>query len=297
MDRKRGDKMIAHEVKTVTPSMAEKWLRENNTHNRPLFEKTIENYAREMKAGAWTITNQGIGFADDGVLLDGQQRLSAIVKAGVPIKMLVVTGLPRAYKSNGNGELITQDAIDVNKPRSAADILRLSHGTENANNKMAIANMIVNAIKGVRKISPRVGFKIIDLYEDEIEFTLSNRGAWKGLSFTPAITGIILAAKVDLDKAMSFKEGYFKGENLSVGNPALTFRNYMLSRVSKTARAEGGSGGGGIRMTVLNYSLTALKHHFAGTPLKGLKATDINREYFLGKQKECVKMITEWLAI
>lgn len=287
--------MIKHEVKTVTPSMAEKWLRENNTHNRPLFEKTIENYAREMKAGAWAITNQGIGFADDGVLLDGQQRLSAIVKAGIPIKMLVVTGLPRAYKSNGDGELFTQDVIDGNKPRSTGDILHLSHGVENANQKMAIANMIVSAIKGVRKISPRIAYKIIELYSDEIEFTLSNKGTYKGLAFTPAITGIVLAGKVDLDKAMDFKEKYFKGINLSAGSPALTFREYMLSRASRSTRAEG-AGGSSIRMTVLNYSLTALKHHFAGNSLRGLKATDINREYFLGKQKSCVGMVNEWLA-
>lgn len=283
--------MITHEVKTVTPNMAEKWLKENNTHNRPLFKKTIENYTREMKAGAWAITNQGIGFADDGTLLDGQQRLSAIVKAGIPIKMLVVTGLPRAYKSNGNGELFTQDVIDGNKPRTSGDILYLSHGVDNAVVKMAIANMIVYSIKGSQKISPRIAFKIIELYSDEIEFTLSNRSQTRGLSYTPAITGIILAAKVDLDKAMDFKEKYFKGTNLNVGSPALTFREYMLSR------NKAGTQGSGVRMTVMNYSLTALKHFFDGKPLKKLTSTDANREYFLSKQKNCVGMITDWLVL
>jgi len=232
-----GGKMITHEVKTVTVSMAEKWLRENNTHNRPLYENTIENYAREMKAGAWAITNQGIGFAEDGTLLDGQQRLSAIVKAGIPIKTLIVTGLPRAYKSNGDGELFTQDVIDGNKPRTAGDILHLSHGVDNAATKMAIANMIVHAIKGTRKISPRIAYKILELYSDEIEFTLSNRSQIAGLSYTPAITGIILAAKVDIDKTMEFKEKYYKGTNLNAGNPALTFREYMLSRKNKETAA------------------------------------------------------------
>jgi len=45
-------------------------LRENkHTQFRPLYEATIEKYAREMKAGAWTVTSQGIAFADDGTLL------------------------------------------------------------------------------------------------------------------------------------------------------------------------------------------------------------------------------------
>lgn len=283
--------MIRHEVREVTPDMAGKWLRENNTHNRPLYEKTIENYAREMKAGAWAVTNQGIGFADDGTLLDGQQRLSAIVKAGIPVKILVVTGLPRAYRSNGNGELFTQDVIDGNKPRSQADILHLSHDVDNATQKAAIANMIVFAIKGARKISPRIAYKIIDLYSDEIEFTLSNRSQIKGLSYTPAITGIILAAKVDLDKAMEFKEKYFRGTNLNIGSPALTFRDFMLNRGNK------GTSASGMRLTVLNYSLTAMKHYFDGKPLRKLASTDANREYFLSKQKTCVRMVTEWLAV
>lgn len=283
--------MIKHEVKEVTPIMAEKWLRERNTHNRPLYERTIENYAREMKAGAWAVTNQGIGFADDGTLLDGQQRLSAIVKAGIPVKILVVTGLPRAYQLNGNGELFTQDVIDGNKPRSQADILHLSHDVDNASLKAAIANMIVTAIKGVRKISPRIAYKIIDLYADEIEFTLSNRSQIKGLSYTPAITGIILAAKVDLDKAIEFKEKYFRGTNLPAGSPALTFRDFMMNRTNKH------EAGRSIRMTVLNYSLTAMKHYFDGKPLRKLMSTDANLEHFLSKQSNCVNMIKEWLAV
>ncbi len=283
--------MIVNEIKTITPSMAEKWLRVNNTHNRPLYEKTIENYAREMKAGAWTVTNQGIGFADDGTLLDGQQRLSAIVKAGIPVKMLVVTGLPRTYANNGSGELFTQDVIDGNKPRTPGDILHLSHGVDNANAKMAIANMIVCAIKGVRKISPRVAYNIINLYSDEIEFAFSNRRQVKGLSYTPAMTGIILAAKVDLDKAMDFKEKYFNGVKLDTGSPALTFREYMIGRINKHGA------GRGIRMTVLNYCLTALKHHFDGKPLRKLVATDANLEHFLSKQRTCVAMIKEWLSV
>lgn len=280
-----------YEVMTVTPKMAAKWLAENNTHNRPLFEKTIESYAREMASGAWTLTNQGIGFADDGVLLDGQQRLSAIVMADTPVKMLVVKGLPRIYKSNGDGDLFTQDIIDGQKPRTTSDALQISHGIENAKLKIAIANMIVYAFKGTVKLSPRIALKILDLYSDEIEFTLTNRSVTRGLSFVPALTGIILAAKVDLDHAMEFKDQYFKGIDLKEGSPVLTFRNFMLGRISS------GSGDSGIRRTVLNYSLTSLKYYFDHKPLKRFVSSDKAKEYFMGKQKNCVNMVHEWLEV
>lgn len=290
MGKERGSVMrITHEIQIITPEIAEKWLRENNTHNRSLYEHTVNHYAREMSSGAWTITNQGIGFAEDGTLLDGQHRLAAVVKAGIPIQMLVINNLPKMYKNNGDGPLFTQDVVDVVKPRSNPDILKLSHNMDYANIKMAIANMIIYSFRSTTvKISARVGYKIIDLYSDEIEFTLSNRSQIKGLSYTPAITGIVLAAKVDLDRAMEFKDQYFKGLDLSIGSPSLTFRNYILSR-TKT-----GAQGSGVRSTIHNYSLTALKYHFDGKPLHRLIASDRHKEYFLSKQKTCVNMVLDW---
>lgn len=281
--------MITHEIEKITPIMADKWLKENNTHNRSLYPRTIEKYAREMVAGAWVVTSQGIAFAEDGTLLDGQQRLSAIVMANIPIKILVVRGLPRVYRSTNEGDLFTQDVIDVNKPRTTGDCLAISHEVENASVKVAIVNMIVYAFKGVQKLSPRIALNILNLYEEEIEFTLSSRTQICGLSFTPALTGIVLAAKVDLDKAMDFKVRYFKGTNLKDGDPALAFRTFMLSR--------GGQGPqrGNARMTVLNYSLTALKCHFDEKPLQRIISSDKAREYFMSKQKNCVQIVMDLL--
>ncbi len=51
----------------VTPEMAKEWLM-HNTHNRPVSRTTVEKYARDMKAGKWFYTNQGIGFDTTGTL-------------------------------------------------------------------------------------------------------------------------------------------------------------------------------------------------------------------------------------
>jgi hypothetical protein len=49
--------------------------------NRPLSQRTVNRYAIQMLRGLWKLTHQGIGFAKNGSLKDGQHRLLAIVQA------------------------------------------------------------------------------------------------------------------------------------------------------------------------------------------------------------------------
>lgn len=103
-----------YDVIEVTPALAEKWL-EQNTHNRSVREKAVYAYARDMEAGNWQENGESIKFAADGVLLDGQHRLEAIVLSGTTQRMLVVTGLPNA----------TQETMDDGRKRTLNDALSL----------------------------------------------------------------------------------------------------------------------------------------------------------------------------
>ncbi len=85
----------------VTPAMAQQWLNEKNIHNRPIYERTVEAYALDMKRGLWAFNHQGICFDEEGNLLDGQQRLSAIVLSGETVPLLVVRGIPKTFGKIG----------------------------------------------------------------------------------------------------------------------------------------------------------------------------------------------------
>lgn len=98
----------------VTPEMAERWLAKN-IRNRPLKGQKIEQFARDMAAGRWEITGEAVKFSTEGALLDGQNRLRAVVISQTTVPMFVVRGVAPS----------AQEVMDSGTPRSAADALGL----------------------------------------------------------------------------------------------------------------------------------------------------------------------------
>lgn len=84
--------MINFRMRTLTPDDARAIL-QHNTGNRTLRDGWVDQLAGFIKAGKWAPTHQGIAVASTGRVLDGQHRLHAIVRAGVPVEIMVATGL------------------------------------------------------------------------------------------------------------------------------------------------------------------------------------------------------------
>lgn len=82
------------ETVVITPKIAREMLTQN-TSNRPVYTSRIGGLVEAFRRGEYRQTHQGIAFSNDGVLLDGQNRLMAIAqmpeKFGAP--MMVTTGL------------------------------------------------------------------------------------------------------------------------------------------------------------------------------------------------------------
>ena len=72
----------------ITPDIAAEFLR-GNTDNRRIRPVYVRQLADIIRRGEWMHTHQGIAFAADGHLLDGQHRLSAIVASGIAVRMTV----------------------------------------------------------------------------------------------------------------------------------------------------------------------------------------------------------------
>jgi hypothetical protein len=219
-------------LRTVTPSMAAEIL-ERNKNNRTLRESVVDSYAQDMRNGHWLVNNQGIALADDGSLLDGQHRLSAIVRSGVSVPMLVVAGLPVRGGSNGV-KLRTIDTIDVGIARGLGDLMSMGHGVKNANVVVACLRTIIElAGVGVHRITMPVALQVLQLYRGSVERVVGQANWQRGLHNASVLGSLAFAAKAFPDEVEKFTANLFSGENLRGGSPVLHLRNFLLSGKAK----------------------------------------------------------------
>ena len=147
----------------ITPSMAKSYL-ENNSNNRKLRTAYVIRYANDMKNGKWIAdTAECVKISKSGKVLDGQHRLMAIVKANVPVYMLV------AFNVEDN----VFDVLDTGATRSASDVFHIS-GVKNSNSLPSIIayyNMLVeNKIEANVRISKNTNASLLEQYYDNKQY-------------------------------------------------------------------------------------------------------------------------------
>lgn len=122
----------------ITPAIAASYL-QKNTNNRPLNAKRVADIAKEITSGRWQLTHQGIAFARDGRLIDGQHRLTAIVDAGMTVEIMVARDCDED----------SFHVIDVGGKRTAADVLSIA----GEKNSTRVAAALAAAITGPTTVS------------------------------------------------------------------------------------------------------------------------------------------------
>lgn len=106
----------------ITPQKAQEYLAMNK-NNRKLMSRVVDSYAQDLKDGKWIIGTSTICFDINGNLIDGQHRLSAIIKAGISVRMEVKRNLSEdAFK-----------AMDIGKVRQPKDMFNIA-GVSNYQN-------------------------------------------------------------------------------------------------------------------------------------------------------------------
>ena len=80
------------DIETITPDAAKDILDKSNRGNRKLRPAVVEKYAKMMRIGDWRLSPEAIVISNTGRLLNGQHRLSAVVKSGVTVRFLTIRG-------------------------------------------------------------------------------------------------------------------------------------------------------------------------------------------------------------
>jgi len=121
---------------TITPKMAEEMLK-LNTCNRPVNQRTVDYYVKQIKEGKWRLNGECISFSNTNVLIDGQHRLLAIIKSGIAIQSDVRYGL----------EDDVFPTVNTGRIRQSSDACAIAD-IENYTHISAMVNFIINFTSG-----------------------------------------------------------------------------------------------------------------------------------------------------
>lgn len=108
---------VTNSIEVLSPEYSAQVINTlNGTNYRKLSPEVVTKYASAMESGNFPFTGDTIKFDWNGNLMDGQHRLSAIAKVGIPQKMIVVRGLdPKiAVYLDGGRKRSIQDAAKHN---------------------------------------------------------------------------------------------------------------------------------------------------------------------------------------
>lgn len=218
---------------TITPNIASIYLT-RNTHNRKKKDKKIKEWAAVMRAGGWKLNGETIKFYEDGTLADGQNRLEAVIRAGVPVEMEVRYGIPNNIT-----------IFDIGSSRNMHDILTLSGYKQKNLNIVIKALRMMLFLVNIQNPAPDTVGNIIDLYAKAVDAagrTFPSTNAHKSGEFSVARNVCCYAANLCLlmagEDEQTVKEfwdivkgGFCCDESKTA---AIVFRNYMISEYRST---------------------------------------------------------------
>jgi hypothetical protein len=229
---------IEYKRVTVTPAIAKKWLSENAENNRIPKISKIPAYARDMLSGNWqTDTGETIKFDTEGELIDGQNRLHAVVMAGVPVDFDVAYDVPRRAMS----------VVDTGAARTGMDVLKIAGATERARTASIVRWTIMWDAKyptGRGPLHPTTT-EILNRYQQEPGMfnAAAKRAAdcqSRGLG-VGAVAGMahFLFSRIDAEETHQFFDQFISGADLPSKSAVLALRNKMARlRLERFTRAE-----------------------------------------------------------
>ena len=107
---------MSHKKILITPEMAKGYLAKKSNFQRAISNAIVDRYAESMKRGEWLCTpTHCVGISSDGFIVDGQHRLSAVVRSGCSVEMWVMRDAPLEIFS----------VIDQGRIRSVAQIAKM----------------------------------------------------------------------------------------------------------------------------------------------------------------------------
>ena len=217
----------------ITPEIAVDLLTKN-THNRSVSQAAVAEYAKAMSEGRWLESGDTIRIAENGLVLDGQHRLYAIIESEKTQRMVLVEGLP----------VVAQTVMDTGRKRTFANALTILK-EKDANHLasiVAVYNLWTKGTRGatltsfgtVDGVRPQIPELMAVFDADKDKFREAARRAGqlrRAVPITGRVAGLVWILFSDLDEedAIAFFDQLAKGNDLEEGDPIYTLRNRLFS--------------------------------------------------------------------
>lgn len=216
-------------IEQISPELAATYL-EKNMQNRHLRQHHVRRLAAAMRRGEWALSGEAIKLTRDGVLIDGQHRLQAVIESGVTVPFLGLRNL---------GENV-RFVIDTGQSRGVGDELGVL-GFENG-------KVLGNAATWKWRYET---FGVSGMWRTGGEFTVTTPAAIDTIERFPGLRAALCVvsmlkpktlishglavwlysemAAVNASDAEAFWYAVGRGEALVEGDPPLTLRNLYLA--------------------------------------------------------------------
>lgn len=218
-----------------------KWLLANNTFNRTPSKATVARYADDMREGRWVKTSQTISFwydqeNDKIVLLNGQQRLMAVIESGCTIVFLLA---PEDTKD-------VFASTDIGRPRTAQALMKMDGYTNVTARRATVAAAInYDRWKGTKTPWHRTGIaypeirqwlkalppqKMARLDEVLLQYQTARRRIRVTDTWYSSLAWLVAEHSEHSSRWLMFHEGYMTSEGLYKDSPIAALQRYTINR-------------------------------------------------------------------
>jgi hypothetical protein len=212
---------------TLTPAQCQYIIDNHNNLNRPIRKAKIAGWAKIIREGKFATLSQGISFARDRLLNNGQHRLLGAIQSGKPITVKMTFG----------DEASAYSLLDSGIPRTAGDTLS-AEGRTNPALLAASARVVAVIDKGDVSTSGDITnadvSKIVKEKPELEEATSDGNRIYKKLRCTGA--GMVAAVYVILtksdhtDRLPEFVDRLVDGVGLEAKSPILKLREGLRNK-------------------------------------------------------------------
>ncbi len=220
----------------ITPEIAAAML-ETNNENRKISKGTVEAYMNDILSGNW---NEAVGVAisidENGILRDGQHRLTAIVQSGKSIHMWVCRNVSRDGIYDNNRKRSNSDQISILR----SDFDNIYKSTR----YISVARALINALTSSsarRKVTPMEIIRFTEKHKNDLDGFFLNIPQTTVSKISIAVVHLALFMAymdgVDINDILDFYDVLCTGMSTKPEEfPIIAYRNYLKdsSMVSTT---------------------------------------------------------------